>query len=166
MALGRPTTCTEELAVRIARHLRRGRTMRCAAGLEGVPFQNIMNWRREGRKGIEPYATFWNLTHEAEAKAEDIFTGVFTRRARAKPGQLVDTDGAKLAMEWLKRRRWKDWWRENAGTGVYEKVPTTMSDDELKTAMKRELKKLAKRTDDRRLVEVLDAMDDEEIREE
>lgn len=158
MAIGRPTTCTLEIAEKVAESVRLGRTLRCSAGLVGVHWSTFKLWLTEGEKGKEPYATFLALTRAAEAYAEAEFTDIYTNRAKAKPGTLVDTDGAKLALGWLERRRWKDWWREK--NAKHPRDPSLMTDEELKKALKKELRILAKRTDDSALVAALERADD------
>lgn len=66
---GRPTICTPEAIKTYCSWVRRGLTLAASAAKAGIhSYATIQNWRTEGEKGREPYATF--LAAEKNALAE------------------------------------------------------------------------------------------------
>jgi hypothetical protein len=123
-----------DIAERIAGHIKEGVSLRCAAGLEMVPWGTFTEWLQKGREGHEPYVMFSDLTSQAEAEAE----------AKAAKRILVagekEVDGDWKAMSWwLERRRREDWWLRPEPP----KEASKMTDDELKSVIAEQAEKWA-----------------------
>lgn len=99
---------TLEIAENVAKHIRVGNTLRCAAQSEGVNWETFKLWLRRGEEGDEPYLTFLTLTRKAEASAERF---AIRRLHAGMKGIGPDAASrAKVAGWWLERRRREEWW--------------------------------------------------------
>lgn len=126
------TTCTQEKAELIAKYVREGNTLRCAAQSVGVKWDTFKLWLRRGEEGDEPYLTLLTLTRAAEAEAE-----------RTQVGKVIEPVGDwKAHAWWLERRRWQTWWLAKPGKGVSKK-PEDLGNPELGLALIAGLLKMA-----------------------
>lgn len=66
---GRPTTLTEDITKAICANLELALPMRIAAEAEGISEKTVEQWLEVGRKGREPYASFYRETTRAKSKA-------------------------------------------------------------------------------------------------
>lgn len=81
--MGRPTECTKERTQRICEALALGVTMKAAAAAGSVSLASVMEWRRRGGEGEEPYATFLEATTRARDAAEVAMAQVVFDAAKA-----------------------------------------------------------------------------------
>ena len=126
---------TPEIAQNIAKHIRVGNTLRCAAQSEGVHWDTFKFWLRRGEDGDEPYLTFVTLTRDAEAEAERTFVDVLVNNAKDRNS----VGDARWALAWLERRRREDWWLRPEPPREASK----MTDDELKEVIAEQAEKWA-----------------------
>lgn len=133
----------------MAKHIRQGVTLRCAAQAEGVPWSTFKDWLNWSDAGKEPYAGFSALIRGAEAKAEMTMTRRMTRKSRSPQHDNVDSRNAQF---WLERRRREDWWlsqkedasklstKELAGMIVDEAAKHAAQDPEVRATLLAKLK--------------------------
>lgn len=92
--MARPTKYTETARAKILDALRAGMTRQAAAGTAGIHVTQVTRW-------CAIYASFATDCAVAEQQAEARFTLVVTKAAQE--------GDAKIALEWLKRRRRDEW---------------------------------------------------------
>lgn len=63
--VGQPSKCSPELARRIAGLVRNGVRLADAAERCGIDRSSLFNWRKWGKAGQEPYATFEKIIKAA-----------------------------------------------------------------------------------------------------
>lgn len=94
--MARPTKLDDEVAARIADAVRLGAPLYMAARAGGVSATTLGEWKRRGRDGEEPFASFLCAIKRAEAEAATTALGVIRGAAEA---------GTWQAAAWLLERR-------------------------------------------------------------
>jgi hypothetical protein len=98
-----------------------------------VTWEAVASWKRKGRKGVEPYATFLHLTTLATSRVEEALVDCWFNAGK--------TDW-KAAQAYLERRKWNEW-GSHAPKQNKPKDPGAMSNPELVGALIGELVKYA-----------------------
>lgn len=118
--------------------LEKGNTWRCAAEAAGVSWGCMTLWKRKGRDtGEEPYASFYALTKAAANRAERAVVNCFHKAA---------TEDWKAAQAYAERRYWREWWLGMPAKGK-SKDPSSMSHDEMRDALVKELARIVQNDD-------------------
>lgn len=111
---GRQTKLNPDVQERICNALREGNTRRVAAILGGIGERTFYDWLDwadpEHERHNEIYSHFSQAVTRAEAECESEMVAVIKREAANddKGGRRLDS-----AIEWLQRRRPKDWSRQD-----------------------------------------------------
>lgn len=91
------TKLTKELCDEICTYIEMGNYINRSCEAVGISPSTYNNWKKKGRKGIEPYATFLERIEKVEAKAEINHLGLI---------HDVAESGNWLASAWILERRY------------------------------------------------------------
>jgi hypothetical protein len=74
---GRPNHLTPQIAKRVCAAVRKGRPLKVAAGLAGVPYRTVKEWLQKGQRdgAEEPYLSFADDVERTRAIAADRLIG-------------------------------------------------------------------------------------------
>ncbi len=106
-----PYKLTPECTTRVCKSLRMGIALERALEVEGISRATFYEWRRLGREGREPYATFLQQTEDAFLNVELALNGTILEEAlgKKKPsGEVIKKPNWKAAA-WMIR------WRQQGG---------------------------------------------------
>lgn len=99
--MARPTILTADVRDSIVRSMRLGLFAEQAAQLAGIAERTLDNWVRQGKDGVEPYATFYAEFCAARAQGEQAYVGVISKAAAS---------GEWSAAAWILERRHPKRW--------------------------------------------------------
>lgn len=97
-----PAFVDDMVRTRILTFVRAGANFSIAAQSAGIDRRRISDWRKWGKEGREPYATFLGEIEEAEAFAEVRLVGIWSRHAE------TDYRAARDLLRVRFRERWSD----------------------------------------------------------
>lgn len=128
--VGRPTSCTEDVVQAVVRAVERGLSLRAAAAAAGVSKESVLNWKKRGASGEEPFASFLHRVTRARAAAEERMAAV-VEQAAASADDKVSLSAAQW---WLERRRPERWARKDRPQlTVQTENPATLDDSVLES---------------------------------
>lgn len=95
-----PRLLTPELSDRICEIVRNGNFLEAACSDVGINSRTVRTWKRLGREGHEPYASFLAALGRAEAASENLYVLAIRRAA------LTDWKAAAWLLEHRFNERW------------------------------------------------------------
>lgn len=98
---GRPTECTPETTAKVCEALALGVSWEAAAAHACVSPQTLINWRKRGADGEQPFFDFLEAATRARDGAEARMAAIVVKAA--------DEGNVAAAQWWLERRRSSEW---------------------------------------------------------
>ena len=126
---GRPTKFDQKSADKILKAVRAGATLEACSAAGGVSPTTFKSWKRRGRSGEEPFASFLTELSSANQEGELRFTLIIAKAAETDPTHA----------KWMLERRWPKRWAPQQKTKVEmtsDKDRAAASRDELIARLK------------------------------
>lgn len=117
--IGRPVTFTDEIAAKMAEHIRNGVPMEFAASAVGIPRSTAYQWMERAKAGHEDYRAFADCIERAEAEGIAEMTAEIRRAEGGGKDKAADLWTSRA---WLLERRWPQYFGRTAQPG--EQGPT------------------------------------------